>query len=385
MEFLFKKFIKNHNNTKDPQVVKKYGLFASIIGIVFNIILFAVKFLVAILSGSVSIISDAFNNLGDASSSIVTLIGFKMSSKPADREHPFGHQRVEYICAFIISFMIIFIGVELAISSVERIVNPTQFTFNYLIFIILIFTIFIKLWMSLFYNKVGRKINSLSLKASSKDAFNDVITTFVIIVGLLAGIVFNVSIDGYLGLLVSGYILVSGVFIVRETIDKLIGGTPDKTLIDKVCSEILKEEQVLGIHDVLCHVYGLGNVYMSLHVEMDSSLSLLKSHSVIDLLERKINKVYGVDLVIHVDPILLNDELLINVGNMLKKIIKSISDKLNYHELKIVNKKERVNICFDLQVPYEFELDNKEIYDRINKELKNFDSNYRASITFEKY
>ena len=385
MNFLYRKFIKNYKNIKEPNVAKKYGLLASIVGIILNAILFAFKLIIALISGSVSIISDAFNNLSDASSSIISLIGFKISSKPADEEHPFGHQRIEYICAFIISSIILFIGIELGLTSIEKIITPSPVSFSYITLFLLSFTILIKLWMGLFYKKTGKKINSLSLKASSKDSFNDVIATFVIIVGLFAGKLFDINLDGYLGVAVSLYILVSGIGIIKETINNLIGGTPDKELINKIVNELNKEQEILGVHDVLYHGYGLGQIYISLHVEMDGSLSLIKAHDLDDTLEKKIKKVYNVELVIHIDPILLNDELFSEINSKLKIIIRKISDKLSYHELKIINKKKRTNICFDLQVPYNFNMDNKQIYDIINKELRLIDDDYRASITFDKY
>lgn len=385
MNFLYKTFIKNYQDVKNPQVAKKYGLLASIVGIVLNSFLFAAKLVVAILSGSVSIISDAFNNLSDASSSVVTLIGFKISSKPADEDHPFGHQRMEHICAFIVSAIILYIGIELGISSIQKIINPSIVEFSYITFGILIVTIFVKLWMSFFYKKTSKKIDSLSLKASSKDSLNDVIATSVIVVGLFIGKLFNINIDGYLGIVVCAYILISGVFIIKETINQLIGGTPDKEIINKVVEEISKEEQVIGVHDVLYHSYGLGEVYISLHAEMDSSLTLIAAHDIVDNLEKMIKKMYNVELVIHVDPVLLNDELLSEVSYKLKNIIKKISDKLSYHELKIINKKKRTTICFDLLVPYNFEMNNKEIYDLVNKELRLINDDYRASINFDKY
>ena len=385
MNFLYKKFISNYTNTKDPQVVKKYGLLASIIGIILNIILFAIKLMIALISGSISIIGDAFNNLSDSASSIITLIGFKISAKPADEEHPFGHQRVEYICAFIVSAIILYIGVELAITSLQKIFYPTEVQFDYLMISILLITIIIKFWMAIFYKITSKKINSLSLKASSKDSFNDVIATFIVVLGLFISKILKFNIDGYLGIIVSFYILISAISIIKETINKLIGGTPDKALINKVLDELNKEEQVLGVHDILYHNYGIGKVYMSLHAEMDSNLTLIKAHDLIDALEKKIKKVYNVDLVIHIDPILLNDELLSEINMKLNKIIKSISNKLSYHELKIINKKKKVSICFDLQVPYNFDLTNKELYDTINKELRLINDDYRASITFDKF
>lgn len=384
MNFLYKKFIKNYKNVKDPKVIVKYGLLASIVGIILNVLLFVLKFLIAVFSKSVSIIGDAFNNLSDASSSIITLIGFKMSSKPADKEHPYGHQRIEYICAFIISAIILFIGVELGVSSIEKIIKPNKIKFSNIMLIVLFITILVKLWMWLFYKKTGKKINSLSLKASSKDSLNDVIATSVVAFGLIVSKIFNINLDGYLGVLVSVYILINGIGIIKETINNLIGGTPDKELIDKILIELAKEAKILGVHDVLYHSYGFNQTYISLHVEMDSSFSLVEAHDLVDSLEKKIKKMFNVELIAHVDPILLNDSLLQEINSKLMVIVKSISNKLSYHELKIVNKKKRINICFDLQVPFDFELDNKQLYDNINKELKLINENYRASITFDK-
>lgn len=384
MEFLYKLFIKDYKNTKNPEVIKKYGLLAGIIGILLNIILFIVKIILAIISKSVSIISDAINNLSDASSSIITIIGFKLSSKPADKEHPYGHGRGEYISAFIISFIIIFIGIELGISSVNKIINPTVIKFSNVMIAILFITVLIKLWMAIFYSKTSKKINSLTLKASSKDSVNDVITTLIILIGLFVGKAFNINLDGYLGLGVCIYILITGIQLIKETINKLLGGNVDTELVDKIKQDILNNQNILGLHDVLCHSYGFNKIYMSLDVEIDSSTSLIDAHTLVDDIEIFIKKKYNVDLVIHVDPILLNDELYNQVNKELKEIINSINENLTFHDLKIITEKNKIHISFDLQVPYDFEMQNKEIYTLINKELKNINKDYKISITFDK-
>lgn len=384
MEFLYRKFIKNFNNTRDPNVIKKYGVFAGVVGIIFNVILFLIKIVLALISGSVSIISDAFNNLSDASSSLITTIGFKISSRPADKDHPFGYQRVEYICAFIISCIIIFIGIELGISSIKKIFNPGKIVFNYIMLLILFLTILFKGFLGVFYSKTGKKINSLSLKASSRDSFNDVVTTSLIVVGLIVGKIFGVNIDGYLGMAICLYIIVGGVNLIKETIDKLIGGSPDIELIEKIKNEVLKENNILGVHDILFHYYGYRQVYMSLHAEVDSSLSLIVAHDLVDGIEKKIKKMYEVDLVVHIDPVLLNDQLLIKINDELNIIIKNINQILSFHELKIINKKGKKIICFDLSIPYDFELSNGELYKEINSKLKEIDEKYRASINFDK-
>lgn len=385
MKWLYKTFIKNYKNTKDAKVAQKYGLLAGIVGIILNIVLFVSKIVIAIISSSVSIISDAFNNLSDASSSLITTLGFKISSKPADKEHPFGHQRVEHICAFIISVIILYIGIQLGVSSFNKILNPTLVEFNYLMIIVLCITILIKTWMAIFYYKTSKKINSLSLKASCRDSFNDVITTFIIVIGLVIGKVFHFNIDGYLGVIVCIYIVISGIGLLKETIDKLIGGTFDNELIEKVKSNILNNYNVLGIHDVLYHNYGLKEVYISMHVEVDSKLTLIEAHELADTIEKNINKAFNVHLLLHIDPVLLEDELLNNLNIELNKIILKIDELLSFHELKVIEKNEIIIISFDLVVPFNFKMKNQEIYKIINSELRQINKNYRASITFDKH
>lgn len=384
MDFIYKIFVKNYKNIKDPVVKKKYGLLASIVGIVLNLMLFACKLTVALVSGSISVISDAFNNLSDASSSVITLVGFKMSSKPADKKHPFGHQRIEYICAFIISIIILYIGIEVGTSSFKKIINPTTFEFNYVMLLALCFTILIKLWMGVFYKKTSKKINSLSLKAASKDSINDVVATSIIIIGLIISKYTSLNIDGYLGILVCVYIILGGIGLIKETIDKLIGGTPDIEVIRKIKDITMKEEKIMDIHDILYHYYGGGKVYVSLHAEVDSCLSLVEAHDIVDKLEKMVKKECGVELVIHIDPVHLNDELQSEIYKKIKPIIKGIDKVLSFHELKIKNKNGKIVVCFDLQVPYEFGLSNEELYSVINKKLKELDERYRASITFDK-
>lgn len=383
MNFLYKLFIKNKDDLNNPKVVKKYGVLAGIVGVILNIFLFVIKIVISIISGSVSIISDAFNNLSDASSSIITIIGFKLSSKPADKKHPYGHGREEYVSAFIISFIILFIGIELGISSVNKIINPSVVDFSYVMLIVLSITVLVKLWMAIFYNKTSKKINSLTLKASSKDSLNDVIATFIVIVGLLIGELFNINLDGYLGLAVCLYILFSAILLIKETIDKLIGGTPNIELIEKIKKEILDNNKILGIHDVLYHYYGLNKIYMSLDAEVDSSMSLIDAHDLVDSIEENIKSKYGVELIIHVDPILLDDIEFNKIKRVLNEIICKISNKLSFHDLKIINKKSKSVINFDLLVPFDFELENEEIYNLIVKEIKSFDDNYKVSITFD--
>ena len=373
----------NEEYIRNPKVVKKCGLLSGIIGILLNSILFVIKIVVALLSGSVSIISDAFNNLSDASSSIITIIGFKLSSKPADKEHPFGHGRAEYISAFIISFIILFIGIELGISSIDKIIHPSNIEFSYIMVFILSITVLIKLWMAIFYNKMSKKINSLTLKASSKDSLNDVIATSVVIMGLLVGKIFSINLDGYLGVLVCLYILLSAIQLIKETIDKLIGGTPNIELVEKIKKEILDNKKILGIHDVLYHYYGLNKIYMSLDVEVDSSMSLIDAHDLVDYLEENIRKNYGVELIIHVDPILLDDEKFNEIKEVLKNIINKIDSNLSFHDLKITDKKSKSIISFDLLVPFNFKLENEEIYNIINKELRSINNEYKVSITFD--
>ena len=331
INWMTKKFIKNYDKVNDPKVREKYGNFAGIIGIISNLVLVVIKILLGILSGAVSIIADAINNLSDMATSIITIIGFKISSKPADDEHPFGHERLEYIMGLIISFIILWIGVELGRTSIDKIINPNPLdkTFIFVTLIGLFVAILIKIWQGTVYRKIAIKIDSVALKASSQDSFNDVISTSAVLIGLiLSHFVFHFNLDGYLGVAVALFILYSGINLVKDTIDPLIGITPDKELIQKISNDILNYEGVLGIHDLLCHMYGKTRCFISLHVEVSSKEDIIKSHDLIDNIEKEIKEKYNVEITIHLDPNEIDKEELNIAWKELDVIISSIDKRI---------------------------------------------------------
>lgn len=386
INWMTKKFIKNYDKVNDPKVREKYGNFAGIIGIISNLVLVVIKILLGILSGAVSIIADAINNLSDMATSIITIIGFKISSKPADDEHPFGHERLEYIMGLIISFIILWIGVELGRTSIDKIINPNPLdkTFIFVTLIGLFVAILIKIWQGTVYRKIAIKIDSVALKASSQDSFNDVISTSAVLIGLiLSHFVFHFNLDGYLGVAVALFILYSGINLVKDTIDPLIGITPDKELIQKISNDILNYEGVLGIHDLLCHMYGKTRCFISLHVEVSSKEDIIKSHDLIDNIEKEIKEKYNVEITIHLDPIEVDNEELNIARKELDIIISSIDKRLKYHDLRMVKGYTHTNLIFDVVKPFNFPLSVTKLKELIISKVQELHSDYMCVIVVE--
>ena len=386
INWMTKKFIKNYDKVNDPKVREKYGNFAGIIGIISNLVLVVIKILLGILSGAVSIIADAINNLSDMATSIITIIGFKISSKPADDEHPFGHERLEYIMGLIISFIILWIGVELGRTSIDKIINPNPLdkTFIFVTLIGLFVAILIKIWQGTVYRKIAIKIDSVALKASSQDSFNDVISTSAVLIGLiLSHFVFHFNLDGYLGVAVALFILYSGINLVKDTIDPLIGVTPDKELIQKISNDILNYEGVLGIHDLLCHMYGKTRCFISLHVEVSSKEDIIKSHDLIDNIEKEIKEKYNVEITIHLDPIEIDNEELNIARKELDVIISSIDKRLKYHDLRMVKGYTHTNLIFDVVKPFSFPLSVTKLKELIISKVQELHSDYMCVIVVE--
>lgn len=386
IEWLSKKFIKNYDKTNDPKVREKYGNFAGIIGIISNCVLVIIKIILGLLSGAISIIADAINNLSDMATSIITIIGFKLSSKPADDEHPFGHERIEYIMGLIISFIILFIGIELGRTSIDKIINPSPLDKRFIWITLsgLVVAIIIKIWQGLVYRKISKKIDSIALKASSQDSFNDVISTAAVLVGLiLSHFVFNFNLDGYLGIAVALFILYSGISLVKSTIDPLIGVLPDQELIKKISDDILNYEGVLGIHDLVCHMYGKTRCFITLHVEVSSKEDILISHDLIDNIEKDIKLKYNVEICIHLDPIELDNEELNTARNELDIIIPSIDKRLKYHDLRMVKGFTHTNLIFDVVKPFNYEIPDGKLKELIISKVQELHKDYLCVIEVE--
>ena len=384
VNFLAKIFIKDYQNIESEKVRNKYGILAGIFGIISNFILFVIKIIIGLISASISIIADAINNLSDMGSSLLTLVGFKISGKPADKDHPFGHQRIEYIIGLIIAMLIIFIGFELFTTSVDKLINPVESNMSLPILIILVIAILFKFLQGLLYSSVAKKINSIALKASSKDSMNDVISTSFVLLGALLSYFFTYNFDGIFGLVVSGLIIVTGVKLVKEGIDPLIGEKPDKDLMNNVIEKVLSYEGVLGIHDLMAHMYGPQKCFISLHVEVDSQVDVLKSHDLIDNIEKDIKEEFNVELVIHMDPIETNNETLMEYVEILKEVINEIDESIRFHDVRLVIGETHKNLIFDLLISFEFKYTDEELISLVKTKISEKDQNINCVIQIDK-
>ena len=380
---LLRLFVKNHNDTENPVVRSAYGKLAGAVGIVCNLLLFAGKLLAGILSGSVAVTADAVNNLSDASSSLVTLLGFKLAERPADEEHPYGHARIEYISGLVVAALILLIGAELAKSSFSKILHPETVEFSLLTLGVLICSILVKLWMALFCRKLGRRIDSTTLLATSADSRNDVISTAAVLVGCLAGYFFDVKLDGYIGMAVALFIIWSGCSIAKDTISPLLGEQASGELVRSISDLILSHEKILGIHDLMVHDYGPGNCFASVHAEMDSAEDPLTCHDIIDDIERDALRELRVHLVIHYDPIITDDEELNAARALVEQEIRSIDESLSLHDFRMVRGPGHTNLIFDLVIPYSMEDRKAELKARIDERLQRQDRKYYTVITFD--
>lgn len=376
-------FIKDYKNVSDPEVRKKHGYLASCVGLTTNLILVVFKILIGVITASVSIIADGINNLSDMASSIINFLGFKLANKPADKKHPFGHERIEYITGLIISFIIIAIAVVLGYTSIQKIVNHESANPNMYTFIILGASIIIKLWQGLFYRKIGKTINSLSIKANSLDSLSDAISTTVVLIGAIIEYCCHINIDGYMGLAVSLFIIVMGIKLVIETSNPLIGVSPDNELVKTIVNDISSYEGVLGTHDMMCHCYGPTKIFMTIHVEVDAKVSALTSHELIDFIETDISKKHNVILTIHMDPIETESEEINKLRDFISNILNIYNKDYTYHDLRIVSGEKQINVLFDVVVPFNDNSNKESIHRYLNDEFKKLDEKYHLVIKIE--
>jgi len=377
-------FVKNNTDVSDLKVRQKYGTLSGGVGIFINIILFLIKFFAGIITSSVSVTADAFNNLSDAGSSIVTLIGFKMAGKPADNNHPYGHGRFEYITALIIAFVIVIMGFELLQSSVDKIINPEDVKFTVISLIILVVSIAAKLWLALFNKSLGKKINSSAMAATAVDSFNDGIATTVVLASLLIGYFFNINIDGYAGVVVALFVLYSGYDTARDTLQPLLGRAPDPDFVNAVKGCILSNKKIKGIHDMIVHDYGPGRIIVSLHAEVPCDMNVLEAHDIIDNAEYEVKNKFNCEISIHMDPIAVNDKFSDELKEQLTSIMSKIDSDLGFHDFRITNGPFRTNIIFDIEIPFDFKYTDKEVVEMITNELKSLNSKYYPIIQVDK-
>ena len=382
-EALIRLFIKNPEKTHDPAVRAAYGNLASWVGILCNLALCAGKFMVGTLSGSISVAADAVNNLSDASSSVVSLLGFRLGSRPADEEHPYGHARFEYLSGLAVAVMVLVIGLELGKTSLGKILAPTPVTFSWVTVGVLAASILVKLWMALFNRKVGGRIHSGALIATAADSRNDVLTTGAVLTAALISHFARAELDGWMGLAVALFILYSGVGLVKSTIDPLLGLAPDPELVKYIHERVMSYPNVLGTHDLMVHDYGPGRQFASVHVEMAAEGDVMASHDVIDNIERDFLENDGLHVVIHFDPIVTSDERVGDMRRWLSEAVKEIDGALTIHDLRMVPGPTHTNLIFDCVVPAGFAMSELDVKQAIKHLVRKKDPRYFCVITVE--
>lgn len=382
--WLLRTFVRNSEDLEDSKVRAAVGQLAGIVGILCNILLFAGKLAVGLFTGSVSITADAMNNLSDATSSVVTMLGFRLAERPADEDHPFGHARYEYLSGLAVSALILIIGVELGKSSLDKILHPASVDFGWVTAAVLVGSILVKLWMSLFNSALGKKIHSATLAATAADSRNDVITTSAVLVAALVEYFTKLRVDGYMGLAVCLFILYSGVGLAKETISPLLGEGTDPELREKLVDYIRDNPKVLGFHDLIVHDYGPGQRFASIHVEMDCREDPMECHELIDDMERECLKSHGVHLVIHYDPVVTDDPELDRMHIRVEQILHTLDLRLGVHDFRMVPGKEHTNLIFDIVLPTDLRGQEETIRCRLEEELnENSPVRYYPVITFD--
>lgn len=384
MTFLVKLFVKDYRNTSDPGVRKQYGKLAGVVGIISNGILCVMKILVGLFSGSIAIVADGINNLADASSSVITLIGFKLASMPEDKHHPYGHARYEYLAGLFVSILIIVLGLQLLRSSVSKILHPDPLAFSYVTILVLAAAIAIKVWQALFNISLGKKINSLTLMATGADSRNDVISTSAVLLSVIIGKAAGLQIDGYMGCLVALFIIWSGILLIRDTSSPLLGEAPDESLVRSIQETVLSQEGVIGIHDLVVHNYGPGKIFASIHVEVDARGDLLESHDRIDNIERRIKQDLRIEFTAHMDPVELDNPLISRLYKEIIRTIKPVPGVQSIHDLRIVPGTTHTNIIFDAVLTPECGLTEGELCDLIESKIQEIDPSYYVIITFDR-
>ncbi|MEA4923130.1 MAG: cation diffusion facilitator family transporter [Eubacteriaceae bacterium] len=383
-KLLIKLFIKDKDNTEDPKVREEYGKFAGVVGILTNVLLCGLKIVIGLLSSSIAIVADGINNLSDASSSVITLVGFRLAGKPEDDEHPYGHARIEYLTGLIISIIIILVGALLLKTSVEKIIEPEAMAVTWATITVLAVAILLKIWQNIFYMNIAKKIDSLTLKATATDSRNDVIATSVVLVGVGITKFTGVNLDGWLGCLVAVFIIFSGIQLIKETSSPLLGEAPDEQLVRRIVKMAGNHEGVLGIHDLVVHNYGAGKIFASMHVEVDAEGDLMDSHDMIDNIEREIRDALHIEFVVHMDPVKVNDPLVKEMRIKLTQTLSRIKGVRELHDLRIVPGPTHTNIIFDLVVEHDCEKTDEEIQQIAEAAAKAVDPSYYVVITFDK-
>lgn len=376
-------FIRDRDHVTDPAVRRAYGQLCGLTGIGLNVLLFIGKFLAGTISGSIAITADAFNNLSDAGSSVITLLGFRLAGRKPDPEHPFGHGRIEYISGLIVSGLILLMGAELAKTSFDKILHPAAVDFSVIAMVILAVSILVKLYMSLYNRQIGKKINSAAMAATAADSISDAISTSAVLAAMLVAKFSGLMIDGYVGMIVAVLILISGVKAAKETIAPLLGQAPEAEFVQQIERIVMSHPPICGIHDLIVHDYGPGRVMISLHAEVPAGGDMLELHDVIDNAEIALRRELNCEAVIHMDPIVTDDGITSELRAKVSKLVKTIDERITIHDFRIVPGNTHTNLIFDAVVPFDIGISAQEVSERISRLVSEMDSNYFAVVLVE--
>lgn len=381
---LVKLFIKDYQNIESSEVRQRYGVLLGAVGIILNVILFMIKVVAGFLSGSVAIVADAFNNLGDAGSSIIMMTGFRMAGHKPDSNHPFGHGRIEYVTGFVVAMLIILTGFELAKTSFIKIIHPEEVIFSNISAIVLVVAVIIKLYMYYYNSSISNKLSSAAMKATAMDSFSDSVATTVVLISMLVSEYFKLNIDGYAGLLVSLFILYTGITSAKDTLDPLLGTKADKEFIDKIERFVMSSPSVLGVHDLVVHDYGPGRMMISLHAEVRADSNIMEIHDEIDNIEGKLRMVLGCHAVIHMDPIVVDDEITNRMKLLTQLLVQGIDESLTIHDFRMIQGPTHTNLIFDVVVPFEFKMSDEEVKSLIEKRVMELPGSHYAVVCIDK-
>lgn len=377
-------FIRNRDAVQDPAVRRAYGVMTGAVGIVANILLAALKLLAGALSGSISITADAVNNLSDAGSQLISLISFRISAKPADRDHPFGHARIEYVASMIVSFLVLLVGVELLRSSVRKIRAPEPIDFRPVVLIILLVSVAVKLWLFFFNRKIGKKIDSTVIRATGTDSLSDAAATSAVLISALISHFTGFDTDAYMGILVAVIILIAGVKILNETKNSILGGAPDPKVVADILALAREYPAVLGVHDLMVHSYGAGNTIASFHAEVDGAQDIFVTHDAIDMLEKEIYSRLGIRATVHMDPIVTDNEKIDAMRAEVLGCVRSVDERLDIHDFRCVDGVTHTNLIFDVTVPFEVKMSDGDVREAISSAVSRLNPNYFTVITIDR-
>ena len=381
-------FVKNHRQTSDPAVRTAYGTMVSITGIILNLLLFAAKFSVGLLFGAIAIVADAVNNLSDAGSQIISLLSFRISAKPADREHPFGHGRIEYVASMIVSFLVVLIGFELMKESVDKILHPVLPEKSWIAVFVLLGSILVKLWLGLFNRKIGKRIDSAVMRATATDSLSDALSTTAVLVSSLVLLIFpdlTWSLDAYMGVIVAVLILVAGFRILNETKNSILGEAPSHEIVRQITETVEKYPDALGIHDMTVHNYGPGHVIAALHIEVDGKKDIFDTHDMIDNIEQELRRECGIEATIHMDPIVTDDQQITALRTEVLSSLQEIDPTLQIHDFRFVRGTTHTNLIFDISTPFEVKLSDEELRQEASNRISRIDPTFFAVITIDRY